>query len=176
MDFLNGLDANNFKNIDAVIVESHFDNPYLTNSNFGTIFEKLKKNNYWLLDINSEKIEISKYAEQDDLIPNVATTIFLKKEYQRITFKEKDYNNSVEVLFYLNKLSLLICLCKKIGYRKLKKHYLFDKIKFKIGHKFNRLKKNGYSFISLNKDFKKMFNENMLDGSDFYESNFYNPS
>jgi len=49
-------------------------------------------------------------------------------------------------------------------------------LKFKIGNRFNVLKKEIHlSHKVLNKEFVKMFGEELPDKSDFFESDFYNP-
>jgi FkbM family methyltransferase len=175
LDFLNGLSDENFENIEAVITESHFSNPFISNSNFATIFQKLSENQFWLCDLSLEKIKISEYSENQDLVPHSATSIFLKKKYLVNDVIARDHLVSSQILFYLKKFSLLIGLCKKIGYSKLKKNPLFKKIKYEIGHKFNRIEKNQFSLRKINKEFKKIFNDNMLFQSNFNESIFFNP-
>jgi FkbM family methyltransferase len=176
LDFLKGLTRKNFNNIQAIVAETHFESPFLSSSNFGSIFTFLTKKGYWLthMDVNHEKLSI--YSDKSDQIPHSATSTFLKKTYSPIKHNLKEIEIKCEVLYALKLNSLLIEFLKYCGYKRIKNVKILDKIKFVCGHKFNLLKKEPFSSYNLcNKDFKKIFNENLPNNSDFYENNFYNP-
>ena len=176
LDFLKGLDLVNFRNIEAIIAETHFDRPFLTNSNFSTISNFLIKRGYWISTMDLENEKLSKYSIVNDYIPTSSTTVFMKRKYQPKFFDINDAENICVTFYLLGMYALLIDYCKLIGFKKLKKIKIFDRLKFVIGHRFNYLKKDPlFEYEDLNKEFMKMFNENLPSMSNFNESLFYNP-
>lgn len=176
LDFLKGLTKHNFGNIEAIIAETHFENPFKSNSNFGSIFNYLLSKGYWLanMDMNYEKLSV--YSDKTDEIPHSATSIFLKNQYSPVQYDKKDIEIKCQTLYALKLYAQLIDILKYSGYKKVKKFKLLNEFKFICAHRFNILKKQPHtSYVSLNKDFKSIFNEKLPNNSHFYESNFYNP-
>ena len=177
LDFLKGLEKKNFNNIEAIVAETHFENPFKSNSNFGSIFSYLSKKGYWLvnMDINYENLSFYGIGNSDK-IPHAATSIFLKKNYSPIKYENKEIEIKCQTLYVLNLYAQLIDMIKYYGYSKIKNFKIFNKIKFICAHRFNFLKNDPhFSHNSLNKDFKKIFKENLPKHSKFYENSFYNP-
>ena len=176
IDFLKGLSSKNFDNIEAIVAETHFDLPYITNSNFGYISNFLLKKGYWIANMDLEYEKLSKYSNDEDLVPICSTSVFLKKKYQPSFFNKNDIKIVCEIFLSLGLNALLIEYCKYVGFLELKKLKIFKQLKFLIGHKYNSLKKEPFfNYDDLNKEFNHMFNENLPPMSDFNESNFYNP-
>ena len=176
LDFLKGLTKKNFNNIQAIVAETHFENPFQSESNFGTIFNYLTKKGYWLANLELHNEELSIFSNETDKIPHSATSIFLKKSYSPIKHDSSELEIKCETLYALKLNSLLIEYLKSQGYKKIKDIVIFDKIKFVCGHIFNNLKKRSFTtYYSLNKDYKKIFRNNLPKNSDFFENNFYNP-
>jgi len=176
LDFLKGLSKDNLNKIEAIVTEAHFDQPYLTDTNFGSLFTFLRKEGYWLVNIDIDFQKVSLYSDSSDRIPICSTSIFLKKNYNPSKLILSNPEIICETLHILNLTALLIEFCKKIGFKKLKKFKIFNLLKFKIGHRFNELKNELHlSHKVLNQEFFKMFGEELPDKSDFFESDFYNP-
>tara|TARA_Y100000768_G_C23950067_1_gene669678 strand:- start:662 stop:1582 length:921 start_codon:yes stop_codon:yes gene_type:complete len=176
LDFLKGLSRSNFNNIEAIIAETHFENPFKSNSNFGSIFTYLLSKGYWLanMDVNYEKLSV--YSDKSDEIPHAATSIFLKKQYSPVRYENKDIEIKCQTLYALKLHAQLIDMLEYYGYKKVKKFKMLDEIKFICAHRFNFLKKQpNISYSYLNKVFKSIFNQKLPNYSQFYENNFYNP-
>ena len=145
LDFLKGLEQYNFDQIDAFVVEAHFDNPYFSDSNFFSISSFLKERNYWLSSIEIEKNLISKFCEPKDSLPLSSTNIYLKNSYKpNIKVKLNIHEEMCEILFALKYEYLLMNNLENIGYDKIKKYKLFKEYKHMIGHKLYRLNKFPY--------------------------------
>ena len=176
LDFLDGLDKRHYNKIEGFVVEAHFDTPYDTDSNFSTIYNRLQKNGYWLASAEIESEKVTKFSELKDTIPICSTAIFLKERYKPFLFDSEDIDVICEVLYSLRLEALLLKYCRQLGYAKLKELEIFYEIKYLIGHKFNRLKKDiSFDFDELNREFLIMFDEELPKLSDFYESDFFNP-
>lgn len=176
LDFLKGLDAINFDQIDAFVVEAHFDNPYHSNSNFYSISSYLKEKGYWLSSINLENNLISKFCEPKDCYPLSSTNIYLKNNYKPIKKFVSDSNEEMcEILYALKLEYLLLYNLEKFEYKKIKNFKLFNEFKYIIGHKFNRLiKLPHFKKNEVVKKFQKIFNTELPIQSNFFESSFYN--
>ena len=178
LDFLNGLDENSFETIEAFIIEAHFDSPYLTDSNFYTIGNFLSKKNYWAVSLESEDVRLNKFYEAKDSIPCCSTIIFIKDIYNPQNYSSNTLNSEVmcEILYALKLDGLLLNFLLENKPKQFQMHRLFDKIKYTIGHKLNRLVKEPYIEKSeIESLYFDLFNDKFPLLSDFYESTFYNP-
>ena len=177
LDLLCGLREKHFNKIEAVVAEASFESPYDTDSNFASISNRLSSNGFWLASMHVETERLSKLSEEKDAVPVCSTVVFLKNKYKPMNNNRAEgLGTMCEVLYALGLESLLVEFCKRLCFEGLKDLPIFDDLKFTIGHKFNRLKKEPHlTFGELNIQFKQMFGDNLPPLSDFYESEFFNP-
>jgi FkbM family methyltransferase len=178
LDFLRGLNDESFENIEAFVIEAHFDTPYETDSNFYSIGKFLKDKNYWAVSVQVEGGQVTKFYEEKDTLPLCSNVIFIKNSYKPTNYTQRLQKLEImcEVLYALKLDGLLLHLLSTTGTSSIKQHRLFSEIKFVIGHKLNRLiKKPFIEKEEIEFLYSRIFDEKFPILSDFYESEFFNP-
>ena len=175
LDFLAGLTERCFQEIEAFVIEASFDDPYQSDCNFSTISQFLRQHGFWLANIELQKEALGAFYEEADKIPIVSNAIFLANKYRDGEGGSRGLIEA-ETLFLLNLQGLFVEKLLSLQGSMLLDSIFLSRMKYLVGHKFNRLCKDPRIDAQKLLDiFNQIFGEDLPIQSDFFESDFYNP-